>query len=140
LGTFVLRESDRPLVFLATGTGIAPVKAILDGLQEVSSRSVRVYFGVRTADAIHWKPTGWPRHWEFFPVLSRADQTWAGRTGHVQNALLADVPDLSDVDLYACGSDEMIHDARHRLTGAGLDPRRFFSDAFVESAPRRDDE
>jgi CDP-4-dehydro-6-deoxyglucose reductase len=128
-------------VFLATGTGIAPVKAILEGLQDGgTTRSVRVYFGVRTADALHWKPADWPGHWDFVPVLSRADETWAGRTGYVQDALLADVPDLSGVDLYACGSDEMIHDARLRLTGAGLDPRRFFSDAFVESAPRRDDE
>jgi CDP-4-dehydro-6-deoxyglucose reductase len=140
LGSFVLRESERPLVFLATGTGIAPVKAILERLQEVEApQPVRLYFGVRTADALHWKPADWPAHWKFVPVLSRADETWAGRTGYVQDAVLADVPDLSGVDVYACGSDEMIHDARDRLIGAGLDPRHFFADAFVESAPRGDD-
>jgi CDP-4-dehydro-6-deoxyglucose reductase len=141
LGSFVLRESERPLVFLATGTGIAPVKAIVERLQEVGSpRPVRLYFGARTEDALYWKPADWPAHWSFVPVLSRADETWAGRTGYVQDALVADVPDLSGADLYACGSDDMVRDARHRLPGAGLDPRRFFSDAFVESAPRGDDE
>lgn len=141
LGTFVLRESDRPLVFLATGTGIAPVKAMLEHLEEVGSqRPVRVYFGVRTADELHWKPAVSLPHWDFVPVLSRADQSWTGRTGYVQEALLGDLPDLGGVDLYACGSDDMIRDARRLLIAAGLDPRRFFSDAFVESAPRGEDE
>ncbi|WP_020145250.1 FAD-binding oxidoreductase [Terracoccus sp. 273MFTsu3.1] len=141
LGTFVLRESDRPLVFLATGTGIAPVKAMLEHLEQVGpQRPVTVYLGVRTAAELHWKPPAWPAHWDFVPVLSRCDRSWSGRTGYVQEALLADCPNLAAIDVYACGSDAMIRDARRLLVAAGLDPRRFFSDAFVESAPRVADE
>lgn len=145
LGTFVLRGTDRPLVFLATGTGVAPVKALLEQLRGLERPpSVRVYVGARTVEDLYWTlqdlpPGTWPAEWAFVPVLSRPGPDWQGRTGYVQHALLADVPSLGDTDVYACGSEAMIHDARRLLIDAGLDPRRFFSDAFVDSSPAEDD-
>jgi CDP-4-dehydro-6-deoxyglucose reductase len=139
LGTFFLRDvADLDLVFLATGTGIAPVKAILEGLPalppDMRPRSLAVYWGGRQPADLYWEPGALPVAHRFIRVLSRADAAWAGARGHVQHALMTDSPDLSRTVVYACGSDTMIHDARAQLVGAGLPDRRFSSDAFVCSA------
>jgi len=139
LGTFFLRDAaGLDLVFLSTGTGIAPVKAMLEGLAEmapdISPRSASVYWGGRTPQDIYWNPGALGFEHRFIPVLSRANAEWAGARGHVQNALLADNPALGQVSVYACGSDAMIHSASEVLTAAGLPARRFHSDAFVCSA------
>ena len=139
LGTFFLRESAGiDLVFLATGTGIAPVKAILESLgtlpQEQQPRSIAVYWGGRTPSDLYWDPAALDVPHRFVPVLSRADADWSGARGHVQQALLADAPELSRTRVYACGSDTMIHGARAQLMTAGLPGQRFHSDAFVCSA------
>jgi CDP-4-dehydro-6-deoxyglucose reductase len=141
LGTFFLREAvaDSDLVFLATGTGIAPVKAMLEGLSDarhskgMAPRSIAVYWGGRSLRDMYWEPGEIRVAHRFIPVLSRAGGEWAGARGYVQDALLAARPDLQDTVVYACGSDAMIHDARSRLVAAGLPQRRFQSDAFVSS-------
>jgi CDP-4-dehydro-6-deoxyglucose reductase len=139
LGSFFLRNvSGLDLVFLATGTGIAPVKAMLEELAgwepDRKPRQVSVYWGGRTAADIYWDPgTSGVEH-RFVPVLSRPDAGWGGARGHVQQALLADLPQLQETMIYACGSDAMIHGARAQLTAAGLPEEHFRSDAFVCSA------
>lgn len=139
LGTFFLRDiTDMDLSFIATGTGIAPVKAMLEGLAgtapELQPRSIAVYWGGRTPQDLYWDPgTVAVRH-RFVPVLSRADTSWSGALGHVQQALLADQPALQQTAVYACGSDAMIHAAREQLMVAGLPEQHFHSDAFVCSA------
>jgi CDP-4-dehydro-6-deoxyglucose reductase len=140
LGTFFLRETaGLHLAFLATGTGIAPVKAMLEGLttlpQDARPASVSVYWGGRTAADLYWNPKHVDFEHSFVPVLSRAGADWDGVRGHVQQALLADVPDLARTVIYACGSDSMIHGARTALLAAGLPEHHFHSDAFVCSAP-----
>jgi CDP-4-dehydro-6-deoxyglucose reductase len=139
LGTFVLRDTvDADLVFLATGTGIAPVKAMLESLcilaPDTRPRSVRVYWGGRHPGDLYWDPRRLPVDIEYHAVLSRADADWTGRRGYVQHALLADVSSFERVSIYACGSDSMIRDARIALLAAGLPAKRFYSDAFVCSA------
>ena len=138
LGSFFLRdETDRDLVLLATGTGIAPVKAILEGLAaspiDQRPRSTTVYWGGRRPEDLYWRA---PQNVDtrFVPVLSRAPADWHGVRGHVQDALLHDAPDLSRTSVYACGSDAMIQSARAQLRDAGLPERHFHSDAFVCSA------
>lgn len=138
LGTFFLREqTGKHLVLLATGTGIAPVKAILEGLstlaEEVQPSSVTVYWGGRQRADLYWQLPDLPRL-RFVPVLSRADEGWTGARGHVQDVLLNDSPDLPTTLVYACGSDAMIHGAQSLLRAAGLPDRHFHSDAFVCSA------
>lgn len=135
LGTFVLRDVEGlDLVFLATGTGIAPVKAMLESLADAPAqpRSVTVYWGGRTPADLYCDLPGTAHR--FVPVLSRAGAEWTGTRGHVQEAYLAAQPDLSRAAVYACGSDAMIGSARIALAGAGLPPERFRSDAFVCSA------
>ncbi len=66
------------------------------------------------------------------PVLSEAGPEWTGRSGFVHAAVLADLPDLSRHEVYACGNPLMIDAARNSFTaGAGLPAERFFADAFV---------
>lgn len=141
LGTFFLRSVGQlHLVFLATGTGIAPIKAMLESLTHIAPehapKSVTLVWGGRTAEDLYFDPQAIPAGHRFIPVLSRAPAAWVGISGHVQNALLATKPDLSNTAVYACGSDAMIRAAKARLLAAGLPDNRFFADAFVPSAPQ----
>ncbi len=141
LGTFFLRGLDQlHLVFLATGTGIAPVKAMLESLTNIAPerapQSVTVFWGGRTAGDLYFDPQAIPAGHRFVPVLSRAAEGWAGVSGYVHNALLATQPDMAHTVVYACGSDAMIRSATASLLTAGLPDNRFFADAFVPSAPQ----
>ncbi len=138
LGTFFLRPAaDKHLICLATGTGMAPVKAMLEGLATSPPsdppESIHVYWGARAQADFYWDPGSLKSPLRFVPVLSRADTDWSGRRGWVTDALMADNLDLERSMVYACGSEAMIHTARARLMDAGLPPGRFFSDAFVAS-------
>jgi len=140
LGTFFVRGiAGRDLVFLATGTGIAPVKAILENLSTLASealpRSVTVLWGGRVPGDLYLDVGAIPGAHRYVPVLSRADAGWNGSRGHVQDVLLGLQPDLANAVVYACGSDAMIHAANDSLVRAGLPANRFYSDAFVCSAP-----
>ena len=136
LGTFFLRDvSDLNLVFLATGTGIAPIKAILESLPQLSAdrqpKTVTVLWGGRTRPDHYMDLGGLVAKHHFIPVLSRDDPEWTGHKGYVQDALLALNLDLSQAAVYACGSPAMINNSKAKLTEAGLPPQHFYSDAFV---------
>ncbi|MGY4535313.1 CDP-4-dehydro-6-deoxyglucose reductase [Pseudomonas sp. TE3786] len=138
LGTFSLRTlAPAHLVFLATGTGIAPIKAILEQLaahpERLAGKSIHVYWGGRTAADLYWQPIFNDLPLKFIPVLSRPDSAWTGRTGYIQQAVLDDAVTLGESVVYACGSDAMIHSARDTLVAAGLSAKNFYSDAFVSS-------
>lgn len=139
LGTFCLRPMPvHKLIFLATGTGIAPVKAMLEDLamnpESVADKTIHVYWGGRNPADLYWSAEIPGLNIEFVPVLSRPGADWSGRTGYVHQILLADELDLNDAVVYACGSEQMIHDARQALVSHGLNPRYFYSDAFVSSS------
>lgn len=140
LGTFCLGDvAGQALVCLATGTGMAPIKAMLEGLAlrpaEAQPRSLHLYWGGRQPRDLYWSPAALPVPHHHVPVLSRADATWTGRRGWITDALLADGPELSSgTQVYACGSEAMIRSARERLLALGLPPRHFHSDAFVASS------
>ena len=138
-GTFFLRDATGlDLVFLATGTGMAPVKAILESMNGAPTdrqpRSVTVLWGGRTPQDLYFDVTSIPGRYKFVPVLSRADIEWSGHRGHIQHILLNMYPDFGNTVVYACGSDAMIRAAKAKLFDAGLPVHRFFSDAFVCSA------
>lgn len=139
LGSFFLRDvAGLDLVFLATGTGYAPVHSMLSSLQGLSAtrqpRSTSLYWGGRVAHDVYADPVRQHPALDFIPVLSRAGEAWDGARGHVQAALLdRHTRPLAEATVYACGSDAMIHAARTVLCAAGLDNRRFRSDAFVSS-------
>ena len=139
LGTFFLRNvADLDLVFLATGTGIAPVKAMLEHIpnliREQQPRSVTVVWGAREENDLYLNSILSQGQHHYIPTLSRASEQWLGDRGYVQQVVLAKFPNLSNVTVYACGSEIMIESAKECLTKAGLPNSRFHSDAFVCSA------
>lgn len=139
LGTFFLRDtSNLDLIFLATGTGIAPVKAMVESIANLSldqrPKSITVLWGGRTEKDLYLDVRKFPVPHCFVPVLSKGPAEWSGASGYVQHALLDLKRDLSNSAVYACGSDAMIRDASVALIGAGLKPQNFYSDAFVCSA------
>ncbi|TXG96207.1 MAG: 2Fe-2S iron-sulfur cluster binding domain-containing protein [Rhodocyclaceae bacterium] len=139
LGTFFLREPrDLDVIFLATGTGLAPVKAMLESLADAPAdarpRSVKVLWGGRVPSDLYLELQAITGVHDAIAVLSRADSDWGGARGYVQDVLLGLQPDLAHAAVYACGSDAMIRSARDALVQAGLPRQRFYSDAFVCSA------
>jgi CDP-4-dehydro-6-deoxyglucose reductase len=138
LGSFFTRHlSGLHLVFLATGTGIAPVKAMLEqlatGQLDDQPLSTTLYWGGRQQQDLYADPSQWHPSLRYVPVLSRAPDDWTGARGHVQHSLLGDKPDWANTVVYACGSNAMIQSAKAELTEAGLPAKRFYSDAFVPS-------
>lgn len=137
-GTFALRNTEPAnLIFLATGTGIAPVKAMLEQLKDesaqVQNKKIWVYWGGRYMSDIYLQLDFGKLGVSFIPVLSRPDTSWRGREGYVQDVLATDGLDLADSVVYACGSERMIQSAREKLLVLGLPQRHFYSDAFVSS-------
>lgn len=144
IGRFTLRESERPILFLAGATGFAPVKSIIeDAFHRGITRPMRLYWGVRKPSDMYMKELAerWDREHEnfsFIPVISHgdADDGWTGRRGLVHEAILADFPNLSGQELYACGSAMMIESAVPAFFAQGLDEDACFSDAFVPTPAR----
>ena len=142
-GTFFLRPvAGLDLIFLATGTGIAPILSMLKQLATAPAaaqpRSVTLYWGGRHREDHYLDPSPALPGLRYVPVMSRGDVAWAGARGHVQDVFVHDIahghaPALAQAAVYACGSETMIHGARNLLADAGLPPRRFFFDAFVSS-------
>ncbi len=143
LGTFYLREdSDRPIVFMAGGTGFAPIKGIIEhALAEDIRRDMVLYWGARSKRDLdlHDLARSWERehgHIHYVPVLSEplAEDHWEGRTGLVHEAVVADFPDLSGHQVYASGPPVMVNAGRDAFTAHGLPAGQMFSDAFEYAA------
>jgi CDP-4-dehydro-6-deoxyglucose reductase len=136
-GTFCWRDHPGKVIFLATGTGIAPVKAMLEELAATpgsGERPVWVYWGGRKPDDLYCELQFPGLNLRYVPVLSQPHDGWQGRRGYVQEVALQDHADLRDAAVYACGSDAMIGAAREALKSAGLPAANFHSDAFVASS------
>jgi CDP-4-dehydro-6-deoxyglucose reductase len=136
------REGRGPAILMGTGTGLAPLKALLEhALAAGSERPIRLYWGGRAPSDLyldaHLSQLA-RRHtrFSFIPVLSRPPASWAGRRGYVQDAVAEDFDDLHHADLYACGSGAMIDAARAQLGQLpGFHEDRFLTDAFEPAAP-----
>lgn len=138
LGTFFLRDATpKNIVLLATGTGIAPVKALLEELQgdpaRTSKHRIDVFWGNREAENFCWNPADLGIDLGFHPLLSGSDANWSGARGYVHDAAVRHGIDPGETVVYACGSNAMIASARAAMMALGLPPKRFFSDAFVSS-------
>ncbi|QNA88304.1 CDP-6-deoxy-delta-3,4-glucoseen reductase [Massilia sp. Dwa41.01b] len=144
LGTFFLREeSSKPIVLLASGTGFAPVKALVEHLMHLkSTRPVRLYWGGRRPQDLymHELCEAWTTtlpDFTYIPVISDAlpEDGWSGRTGYVHAAVMQDIPDLSGWQVYACGAPVMVDAARSQYTAqCGLPAEEFYADAFTTEA------
>lgn len=141
-GTFYLREdSKKPMILLAGGTGFAPIKAIVEhAIAEKCGRPMFIYWGAKARVDLYQNAL--PEQWaaehgdiKYVPVLSEPDTSdeWAGRTGFVHQAVLADFADLSGYQVYACGAPVMIEAAKRDFMAQGLPEEDFFADAFTFS-------
>jgi CDP-4-dehydro-6-deoxyglucose reductase len=145
-GTFFLREeSPKPIVLLASGTGFAPIKAIIEQLIfKGSDRPVVLYWGCRTRADLYLHDAALELAAQlpslrYVPVLSEplAAEAWAGRTGFVHHAVMADLPDLSGHQVYACGAPVMVEAARRDFSSrCGLPDDEFYADAFFSAADK----
>jgi CDP-4-dehydro-6-deoxyglucose reductase len=143
-GSFFLREdSSKPIVLLASGTGFAPIKALLQQMHgKGSPRDAVLYWGGRRRadlyqndwclDAANAMP-----NLRYVPVLSEPEADWTGRTGFVHRAVMADLPDLSGHQVYACGAPVMVEAAqRDFVEQCRLPADEFFADAFTSEADK----
>lgn len=135
-GSFYLRESERPIILLASGTGFAPIKALMEQMiATANQRSVHLFWGGRRQPDLYQNALceSWVASLPWFsytPVLS--DEAWNGRQGFVHRAVIEDYPDLSGHQVYACGAPIVIESAkRDFVKECGFDLQHFFADAFV---------
>ncbi len=144
LGTFFLREeSDKPIVLLASGTGFAPIKAIIEhAAHQKTARPMTLYWGGRRPQDLymHALCEEWTRtlpNFKYVPVVSDAlpEDGWSGRTGFVHQAVMQDLPDLSGYQVYACGAPIVVDSAqRDFVAQCGLPEDEFYADSFTSEA------
>ncbi len=143
-GTFFLREdSAKPMILLASGTGFAPIKAVIEyAASKNTQRPMVLYWGGRRPHDLY--QTDLAHQWEktlanfrFVPVVSDAmpEDHWSGRTGFVHRAVMEDFPDLSGHQVYACGAPIVVQSAKQDFVATcGLPEEEFFADAFTTAA------
>ncbi|HEY0420368.1 MAG TPA: CDP-6-deoxy-delta-3,4-glucoseen reductase [Acetobacteraceae bacterium] len=141
-GNFYLRDGDKPLVFVASGTGFAPIKSILEEMfkRGKPQRPIALYWGARRKADLYMAdlPQKWarqyPENFRFIPVLSE-EQDAECRFGLVHRAVMEDFPSLAGQEVYACGAPGMITAARVDFIGqCGLPADSYYCDAFVTEA------
>ena len=145
-GSFFLREdSDKPMILLASGTGFAPIKAIIEHLQHTKSeRRAELYWGCRGKADIYlhdWalNAAATMPNLHYIPVLSepKPEDGWTGRTGFVHHAVMHDHPSLMNHQVYACGVPIMVESAkRDFVLKSGLPDDEFYADAFTSEADK----
>ena len=148
-GSFHLRDdSPKPMVLLASGTGFAPIKAIIEHMQFMGiTRDTVLYWGGRRPHDLYLHDWVLARcaempHLTYVPVVSDAlaEDAWSGRTGLVHQAVLQDLPDLSGHQVYACGAPIVVDSARKDyVEKAGLPSEEFYADAFTSEADKAAD-
>lgn len=135
LGQFVLRQPPRDSIFIATGTGIAPFRSILQAHLSASSPAFTLLFGVRYeshllySDEFEEMALRYP-HFRFWPTLTRPEAGWPGRQGRVQTHLAEALGERRDVDFYLCGLKEMVDDVRGVLKAQGFDRKQIFYEKY----------
>ncbi len=143
-GSFFLREdSAKPIVLLASGTGFAPIKAIIEHIEfKGLTRPTTLYWGCRSRADVYlheWAEQAALRlpNLRYVPVLSEPKEPWSGRTGLVHHAVMQDLPDLSGHQVYACGVPIMVDSAQRDFVSlCGLPPDEFYADAFTSEADK----
>ena len=144
MGTFFLREeSDKPIVFVASGTGFAPIKAVIENMfHKGIERPMTLYWGGRRPKDLYMNELAatWAAEhagFKYVPVLSEAlaEDKWSGRTGFVHRAAMQDFPDLSGYQVYACGVPIMVDSAkRDFIASCRLPEEEFYADTFTTQA------
>lgn len=133
LGYFHWREPVRNSILVATGTGIAPFRGMLQ--EPLPDAQVTLVFGVRYEDHLMYRQefeslAATTSRFRFVPVLSRGGDAWQGGRGHVQPHVLEALGDARDVNVYMCGMKAMVDDLRQQLKGLGLDRKQIIYEKY----------
>ena len=144
LGSFFLREdSDKPIIFIASGTGFAPIKGIIEDIRHKGiKRPITLYWGGRRPKDFYHDDLckAWEKEipgFKYVPVASDClpEDVWAGRTGFVHLAAAADFPDMSGHQVYACGAPIVVESAKNDfVANCKLPEAEFYADAFTSAA------
>lgn len=136
LGYFVLRHPANDSVMIATGTGIAPFRSMLKAhLPAHTAQKFTLLFGVRYErnlmyrDEFEMMAADFP-NFRFWPTLSRPDEGWTSRRGHVQEHMLEAIGDRRDIDVYICGLKLMVDDVRARLQDLGFERKHIIFEKY----------
>ena len=145
-GSFFLREaSAKPMILLASGTGLAPIKAIVEHMRHTGDRRrAHLYWGCRSRADLYlhdWalEAADAMSNLDYVPVLSdaRPDDDWRGRTGLVHRSVMHDFPNLLQHQVYACGAPIMVQSAQHDfVVKCGLPDDEFYADSFTSEADK----
>lgn len=129
-GNFILHPPLRDTIFIATGTGVAPFRSMLQWLlaerDRHQDREFWLLFGARTEQDIYYrdefeKLAALHNNFHFLPTLSRAGAEWQGLRGYVQEHVPGLVGTRTDMHAYICGLDKMVEANRELLKGLGWD-------------------
>jgi len=145
LGTFFLRDSPKPIIMLASGTGFAPIKSIINDIKAKKiNRKIKLYWGGRRPKDLYdlkqcqeWMDT--MENFSFIPVISNAqlEDNWQGRDGFLHHAVMQDIPNMSAYEVYACGAPIMVESAKKDFEEkCSLPDDAFFADAFLSQADK----
>jgi Na+-transporting NADH:ubiquinone oxidoreductase subunit F len=138
-GDFAIRESDKEMIFIAGGSGMAPFRSILADLkQQGCQRTINYYFGARTeadlflTDAMRQYEQALPG-FTYVPALSdpKEDTSWEGDTGLITDVVGKYNEDCSDKQGYLCGSPGMIDACIEVLTKNGMPEEEIYYDKFA---------
>jgi ferredoxin-NADP reductase len=129
-GHFVMREPPRDSLLIGTGTGIAPLRGMLEWLfadpSRYEGRRFWLIYGTRHEKDIYYQEQfeqyarEHPQEFQYIITISRPKETWTGRKGYVQDRIrevLADYPDQGrgHMDTYICGLKDMVVGTRQML-------------------------
>lgn len=136
--TYLSLKPHRPVIFMARGTGFAPIKAIIEQmLSEGTDLPMHLYWGAKNVGDQYLDELvqSWAEHVEHFqytPILSSASSQWAGRSGNLIDSIAIDYQDFSNYQVFAAGPFDMMLRARDVFEKQGLKPENMYSDAFSD--------
>lgn len=137
LGRFVLdHESPRRRVFVATGTGIAPFRAMLfDTTFDWRAKETNLYWGLRYEEDVFLNNAfkifdEQEPNFKFYFVLSKPSVNWKGLSGHVTDHVLANEKEVKETDFYLCGGRSMLTEMKDKLLALGVSETQIKFDPF----------
>ncbi len=136
LGFFIVRNPQRDAIFVATGTGIAPMRSMLEAyLGQDDPRRLTLIFGVRHEHGLLYRDefeelAQKHPNFRFWPTLTRPEPSWTGRVGRVQSAMIEAIGPRRDLDVYICGLKAMVDDVRAILKGMGFDRKQIIYEKY----------
>lgn len=124
-------------IFIATGTGVAPIRAIIHDLFEKGVKeNITLLFGERTEEEILFRNefeqlAKQNKNFKYIVTLSNPHNNWKGEAGYIQTIMKKYINDIKNTEFYICGLKEMVDDVKKELLSMGTDPRNIFTERFV---------